>query len=68
MRASRIHLALLTGWVVLTYPTVTAWRDSVLVVLLYSIYANVCTHWSAYEGAKAKELTAAGYADQGPDQ
>lgn len=45
-----------------------------LVVLLYSIYANVCTHWGAYEAARAKELqqdepaSTEGQGQQGEDE
>lgn len=36
-------------------PTLIWWKDSVLWVALMSLWANIASHWSAIEGAKAKE-------------
>lgn len=42
-------------WALLVIPTMLFWKESVLVVLFYSIYANFAGHWSGYEGAKAQD-------------
>ena len=49
----QLHLILAFTWVVLTVPTVLWWKTSILWVLIISIYANVASHWSAWEGKRA---------------
>jgi hypothetical protein len=56
MKASRRHLLLTAFWVVFTIPVLLWWRDSIVLILIISIYANVVGHWSAYEAARAKEV------------
>ena len=55
LRASRLHLALVILWVALILPTFFWWRESIFWVAFLSLYANVATHWGAYEASKAKE-------------
>jgi hypothetical protein len=50
-----IHLLAAIGWILLIIPTLLWWRDSVLWVIIISIYANIVGHWSAWEAAKAAE-------------
>lgn len=45
------------AWILLAIPTVLFWSDSILWVLIVSVYANVVGHWSSWEAAKAKEAT-----------
>lgn len=52
---ARLHLALMGVWVVLIVPTVLWWSESVLWVLIISIYANIVGHWSSYQASKAEE-------------
>lgn len=59
MKASRLHLLLAGVWVALLWPTLTVWHDAIWWIGFISIYSNVCTHWGAYEGAKAKEMVEA---------
>lgn len=54
-RSSRLHLVLMVFWILLAIPTLTIWREAVWWIGLISIYANVSTHWGAYEAARAKE-------------
>jgi hypothetical protein len=39
-------------WVCLIVPTLLLWSDSILWILIISIYANIGAHFSAYEAAK----------------
>jgi hypothetical protein len=50
-----MHAMLAVAWLVLIAPTILWWRDSVLVVLFYSIYANFVGHWSAVEAARPSD-------------
>ena len=50
--AARFHRWAAVAWSVFAVPTVIWWRDSIVLVLLISIYANVVGHWSAYEAAR----------------
>jgi hypothetical protein len=53
--APRIHGGLATLWIILIIPTMMWWHDSILWVLLISIYANIVGHWSAYQAAHAEK-------------
>lgn len=55
VKASTIHTVLTLVWVVLVFPTLLWWRDSVQWVALMSLWANIASHWAAREAAKAKE-------------
>ena len=48
--------ALTVLWVLLVVPTLTVWQDSLIWIALMSIYANISTHWGAYEASRAKEV------------
>jgi hypothetical protein len=54
-RHSRTHLALAIAWVLLLIPTLLWWKESILWVAGMSLYANVSSHWSAYEASRAEE-------------
>ena len=47
-----IHITLALVWICLAIPTVLFWSESILWILMISIYANVGAHISAWEGAK----------------
>lgn len=47
------HLVLAAAWAVTAIPTCLYWKNSILWVLIISIYANVASHWSAWEGKRA---------------
>lgn len=42
-------------WVVMIFPSVTWWKYSITLVLLYSIYANFVGHWGGYQAARVEE-------------
>ena len=54
----RLHLVLAGVWLVLAVPTLLWWRDSILWVLMISLYANIASHWGAYQGARAARVGA----------
>jgi hypothetical protein len=53
LRAPRTHLILTLIWVVLLWPTLTVWRDSVPWVGIMSWWAIVISHWTTYVAARA---------------
>lgn len=42
-------------WLILAIPSVIWWKDSVLWVIIISIYANIVGHLSGYTAARADE-------------
>ncbi|AML35397.1 Hypothetical protein EAG7_01651 [Klebsiella aerogenes] len=42
-------------WFVLAIPSVIWWKDSVLWVIIISIYANIVGHLSGYSAARADQ-------------
>lgn len=54
-RSSRFHLLMMLVWVALIVPTLIWWADSILWVLLISIYANFVGHFGAYQAARSEE-------------
>ncbi len=55
-RSSRFHLLMMLVWVALVVPTMIWWADSILWVLLISIYANFVGHFGAYQAARTEEV------------
>lgn len=51
----KMHLAAAALWVLLAIPSVIWWKNSVLWVIIISIYANVVGHLSGYTAARADE-------------
>jgi hypothetical protein len=52
-RLVHFNLIMTVVWVMLLVPTLVWWRDSILWVLVVSLYANAAAHWSAYQGSRA---------------
>jgi len=50
--ATYMHITLATIWGILAIPTALFWSNSILWILMISIYANIGAHLAAYEGAK----------------
>lgn len=57
LHSSRYHLIATGVWLLLAVPTLVWWRDSVFWVAMMSWYANVVSHWAAYQAARAEEST-----------
>lgn len=51
----RCHLVAAVMWVGLATPSLIWWKDSVLWVILISIYANIVGHLSGYSAARADQ-------------
>lgn len=51
----RCHLVAAVMWVGLVIPSLIWWKDSVLWVILISIYANIVGHLSGYSAARADQ-------------
>lgn len=51
----RCHLVAAVMWVGLAIPSLIWWKDSVLWVILISIYANIVGHLSGYSAARADQ-------------
>ncbi|HBT3845294.1 hypothetical protein AB0062_04030 [Klebsiella pneumoniae] len=51
----RCHLVAAVMWVGLAIPSLIWWKDSVLWVILISIYANIVSHLSGYSAARADQ-------------
>lgn len=49
-----LHLALTGVWGALITPTLLWWRESVLWVALMSLWANVASHFAAWQAAAAE--------------
>jgi hypothetical protein len=51
----RLHLILTWCWVLLIVPTIFWWKESILFIGIVSVYANVVSHWTAYQAARAEK-------------
>lgn len=51
----KAHLFMSFLWVALAIPSIVWWKDSVLWVIIISIYANIVGHLSGYTAARADE-------------
>lgn len=51
----RCHLVAAVMWVGLAIASLIWWKDSVLWVILISIYANIVGHLSGYSAARADQ-------------
>ncbi len=51
----RCHLVAAVMWVGLAIPSLIWWKDSVLWVILISIYANIVGHLSGYSASRADQ-------------
>lgn len=52
LRAAQLHKYATIGWALLAVPTVLWWRESIFWVAFMSLYANLASHWAAYQAAK----------------
>lgn len=53
--AAGLHKWLTILWASLALPTVLWWRDSIFWVAFMSLYANVASHWAAYQASRIEE-------------
>lgn len=50
----RYHLFATVVWVVLVVPAMLWWRDSVVFVVIMSLYANIAASAAAYQGTRVE--------------
>lgn len=51
----RIHLILTVFWMLMAIPTMIWWKESILWVAFMSLYANVASHWAAYQASRTED-------------
>jgi hypothetical protein len=54
-RWKMLHLGLMTLWILLAVPSILLWSESILWVIFISLYANVASHFGAYQAAHAEK-------------
>ena len=42
-------------WILLLVPSVLWWSETIMWVVLMSVWANIAGHWSAYQASRAEE-------------
>ncbi|HUR18881.1 MAG TPA: hypothetical protein VMZ51_08110 [Acidimicrobiales bacterium] len=53
-RLRRFHAAMVGVWAALIVPSILFWRESVLWVIFLSLWANLATHWGAWQSSRAE--------------
>lgn len=48
------HLAMMFVWVCLAVPGLLLWRDSIVFVIILSLYANFAGNFAGHQGARAE--------------
>lgn len=51
----RFHLLMMFVWVALAIPGILFWKESILFIIILSLYANFAGEFAAYQGARAEE-------------
>lgn len=51
----KFHLGMTVVWLLLIVPSLLWWKDSILWVILLSVWANMASHFSAWQGARAED-------------
>lgn len=51
---SQVHLVLTAAWILAIPPTLLWWRNSVLWVALMSLWANIASHFAAWQASRAE--------------
>jgi hypothetical protein len=57
-RLKYFHLTMMFVWVCLAVPGLLWWRDSIVFVIILSLYANFAGNFAGYQGARAEEQAA----------
>lgn len=52
---ARFHAGMTVVWLLLIIPSLIWWKDSILFVILISLWANVASHWASYQAAHAEK-------------
>jgi hypothetical protein len=51
-----IHLIFMILWILMIIPTLTIWQNSILLVLIMSLYANIEASATAFISARKKPM------------
>ncbi len=51
----RFHLTMMFVWLALAVPGIIWWKESILFVIILSLYANFAGEFSAYQARRAEE-------------
>jgi hypothetical protein len=51
----RFHATATAVWTLLVIPTVLLWAESILWVALMSVWANLASHFAAWQATRAEE-------------
>lgn len=51
----KFHAGAVVVWVLLIPPTLIWWKESILWVAMMSIWANIASHWSAFQAVGAEQ-------------
>jgi len=51
----KFHFVMMITWALLGIPTVIWWKESILWVAFMSLWANIASHFGAWDGARAEE-------------
>jgi hypothetical protein len=51
----RFHAVATIVWLLLAIPSLIWWKDSLLWIILLSVWANVASHFGAWQGARAED-------------
>lgn len=51
----RFHAVMTLVWLILVVPSVLWWKTSILWIIILSVWANVASHFGAWQGARAED-------------
>lgn len=51
----RFHAIATAVWALLLIPSLLWWKDSILWVIVLSVWANIASHFGAWQGARAED-------------
>jgi hypothetical protein len=55
-KTRKMHLGFMVFWLLMIIPTITIWKESILLVLLMSLYANIEASATAFISAKENNV------------
>lgn len=59
-KLAKFNLYMTLAWVILTFPSVVWWKNSLLWVIVISLWANIVGHFSAYIAARSERAQETG--------
>lgn len=51
----RFHASAVIVWLILIIPTLLWWKEAIVWVAIMSIWANVASHWAAWQASRAEQ-------------